>query len=519
MKAFRRRLLSLGTAGLCFGALVGSATAAGVTAGSSTLFSVPDYLDSFTGTASGGIPGRPYVAAPLPSYPIEVNFGNPSTHYIQQVGSEFSIAGDADPGPQAFVQTGGGGPAYPTSLGGNASGAGSDTGFTQTGGGPANLGYGIDYSLRDEYVVQFDAIQVDDRIDITSGDVPTGNSFIAASNSISVFFRGNGTGQVSVYNGAVDNVVPGMNTGIAAWNAPANGGQSRWYNYAVRFDRPDNEIEIYVDQNSLGVIDLDTFAGGAYSAGFSNKFVSVSAGLGDNTRDRVWTDNFQVGGEGAPNLPTTVNVFTDDFNRPNGPATGYRTFRGNWAVDNQRLVLSNTTTEAMAFVGDQPFQLPTDYEFSFDWEYIVPGNAVGKHAGALFNWDHTADRFNKAAHGYNLYWIDRASDFGLSLVRLDGVTPVALHTGTGALLAEPPDNVRIQVEGDNIRVYADGLLVIDVMDNTYRGGRAALWSYSANQTVAFDNVRVAVPEPGTVTLAALGALGLVALRLRRRKDK
>jgi hypothetical protein len=510
MKAFRRRLLSLGAAGLCIGALAGSASAAGVTAGSSSLFSVPDYLDSFTGSDVGGIPGRPFVAAGLPSYPIEVNLGNPSTHYIQQVNSAFSIASDLGPG---FAQ--GGAPAYPTSQGANASGAGSDTGFTQTGGNI--FGYGVDYSLREEYVVQVDGITVTDRFDITSGGVPTGNSFIAAPNSISVFFRGNGTGGVSIYNGAVDTPVPGMNTGIAAYNAAANGGQSRWNNYAVRFDRPDNEIEIYVNQNSLGVIDLDTFAGGIYAAGFSNHFVSVSTASGD----RTWTDNFQVGGEGAPNLPTVVNNFADDFNRPNGPATGYRTFRGNWAVDNQRLVVTNTTTEAMAFVGDQPYQLPTDFEFSFDWEFLAPGSnaTVGKHAGALFNWDHTADRFNQAAHGYNLFWIDRVADFGLSLVRFDGTTLVPLHTGTFGLLPTPPENVNIQVVGDNIRVYADGQLVIDVMDNTYRGGRAGLWSWTGNQTVAFDNVRVAVPEPGTVTLAGLGALGFVALRLRRRKDK
>jgi hypothetical protein len=507
MKSFRRRLFLLGAAGLFAGALSTAASAAGVSAGGSALFDTPDYADSFTGTADGGIPGRPYVAAGLPSYPIENNFGNPITHYTQQAGSAFSIASDLGPG---FVQ--GGAPAYPTSLGGNASGAGSDTGFTQTGGN--NLGYGVDYWLRDEYVVQVDAITVTDRVDITSGDVPTG-SYIAAANSISVFFRGNGTGQVSIYNGAVDTTIPGMNTGIAAWNAAANGGQSRWNNYAVRFNKPAKELEIYVNETSLGVVNLNTFAGGIYASGFSNEFVSVST----NTGDRTWTDNFQVGGNGAPTLPTVINLFQDDFNRPNGPATGYKTFRGSWSVQGQRLVGTTTNTETMAFVGNAPKALPTDFEFSFDWEFLAPGAnpSIGKHAGAVFNWDTTADRFNQAAHGYNLFWIDRASDFGLSLVRFDGTALVSLHSGTFGLLPAPPENVKIQVEGDNIRVYADGQLVIDVMDNTYRGGRAGFWTWSNNQSVAFDNVRVAVPEPGTITLAAFGVLGLCGLRLRRRK--
>src|SRR6185503_20276925 len=65
-----------------------------------------------------------------------------------------------------------------------SSGAGSDFGFTQTGGG---LDYGINYGLRNNYVVQADAVQTPDRIDITSGPVP---GTIFTQNSLSVFFRG-----------------------------------------------------------------------------------------------------------------------------------------------------------------------------------------------------------------------------------------------------------------------------------------------------------------------------------------
>ncbi|MEX2186747.1 MAG: LamG domain-containing protein [Pirellulales bacterium] len=327
MRLLSGRFLLLGAAAAWTIGSAGFAVAAGVPAGSSILFTIPDYTDTFTGTDSGGIPGRPYIAAGLPDYPIENNFGNPRDHFIQQAGSAFSIASDAGPG---FVQ--GGAPAYPVSLGANASGAGSDTGFTQTGGN--NLGYGVEYWLRDEYVVQVDAIQVTDRVDITSGDLPTGGH-IFTTNSISVFFRGDGSGGASVFNGATDTPIPGINTGIAAWNAAANGGQSRWYNYAVRFNQPANEIELYVDQVSLGVVDLNTFAGGIYSAGFSNHFVGVST----NTGDRTWTDNFQVGGDGAqtgmppvppephpnpgviPGLPAGLVSFWD-FDEADGPVPG-----------------------------------------------------------------------------------------------------------------------------------------------------------------------------------------------------
>jgi hypothetical protein len=60
----------------------------------------------------------------------------------------------------------------------------------------------------------------------------------------------------------------------------------------VRYDLPDHEIEIYVNEISVGVIDLTTFAGGIYD-NFSNAWVGTGAGVGAG--DRTWTDNFQVG--------------------------------------------------------------------------------------------------------------------------------------------------------------------------------------------------------------------------------
>ncbi len=53
------------------------------------------------------------------------------------------------------------------------------------------------------------------------------------------------------------------------------------------------EIELYVNQASVGVINLNTFAGGIY-ANFSNAYVGAGAGLAVG-EDRTWTDNFQVG--------------------------------------------------------------------------------------------------------------------------------------------------------------------------------------------------------------------------------
>jgi hypothetical protein len=294
----------------------------GVTAGNSSLFTTPDYSDTFTQTAQGGPPGRPDTAAPqplIPAYIVESNYGNASR--IFSTGAGFSFASDT----AGLVN---GSPAYP---GGTT--AGSATGITQTGGG---VDYAIPYGLREEYVVQVDAVQTGDRIDISSGGAPG----IFAANSLSVFFRGDGSGNASLFNGTTDTPIqasiPGFNTGIP-------GGAGTWHNYAVRYDRPGNEIEIFVDEVSKGIIDLTTFGGGVYQ-GFSNAWVGAGAGMGAGN-NRTWTDNFQVGGTGPvdhpltdhpnpgplANLPAGLLHFWD-FNEADGPQAG-RTL--NLAYDRQ----------------------------------------------------------------------------------------------------------------------------------------------------------------------------------------
>jgi hypothetical protein len=250
----------------------------GVPVGQSSLIAALDYSDTFTQTEQGGPPNRPPTAAlqPAPAYVVQNTYGNPARNFQSQgLGAgqgNFSFASDG-PGLVDGV------PTYP-----GTSGAGSNTGITQTGGG---VDYGLQYGLRDEYIVQVDAVAVGDRIDITSGGVA---GTIFQPNSLSVFFRGDGTGDASLYNGTTDtkiqSVLPTFNTGIT--------GRGQWHNYAVRFDRLGKELELFVDEVSVGTLDLTTFAGGLYQ-NFSNAAVGAGSGLAGG-ENRTWTDNFQVGG-------------------------------------------------------------------------------------------------------------------------------------------------------------------------------------------------------------------------------
>jgi PEP-CTERM motif len=267
---------------------------AGVAVGSSSLIQALDYSDTFTfgSGASGTRNGVAYNAGAFPitdapRLALESNYGNTARSWT---GSLWSLNNDANFLNGTIVYPGG-------------SGAGSVSGFTQTGGG---VDFGIEYDLRNDFVVQFDAVQVSDRIDITIGNFRDAMPGMpsAGANGLSIFFRTNGftnlgsPAEVGIWNPAIGEALTTFDTGLSGVDL------AEWHNYAVRFNLNTLELAIFVDEIALGVIDLNTFGGpkwgggvvapGAYASvvnAATNDAVSVGASGGN----RVWTDNFQVG--------------------------------------------------------------------------------------------------------------------------------------------------------------------------------------------------------------------------------
>ena len=276
----------------------------GVTVGDSDLISILDISDTFTGTADGSAnPSRPYVAAiqPAPAYVVENTHGNLGRSWT----GGFSFAQDPSAGGAGFVN---GSPAYP----GDAN-AGSATGFTQTG---SSVNYGTTYGLRNNFIVQFDAVQLGDRMNITVDGAAGG---IADASGISIFFRETAHPsfpEIGIYRAGVGETNTGLTSRIPS-------GSRTWNNYAVAFDRPNNSIEVFVNEVSRGTLDLNTFAGGAYG-NFNSSAVTVggnvNGGAGEN---RTWTDNAQIGLAQAPVGPPSLVTYVNFDESASGTGTAF----------------------------------------------------------------------------------------------------------------------------------------------------------------------------------------------------
>jgi PKD repeat protein len=193
-------------------------------------------------------------------------------------------------------------------------------------------------------------------------------------------------------------------------------------------------------------------------------------------------------------------VASDDFE--DDAIDGWNVQGGTWAESGGVMTAGPSAAggagaEQQLYLGDPSTSLPADQVvIEFDWNFLSAGNVagVGKHAGVYFCWQGGGNRWGAGSRGYQLWWIDRASDHGFVLAVWNPGLGTILNPTTGDLFAEPPRNVRIEIDGEHIRVYGDDILAFDVVDTTFRGGQLAFWTWEQGQHVDFDNVCIDGPQ-------------------------
>ncbi|MCL5098990.1 MAG: Ig-like domain-containing protein, partial [Candidatus Omnitrophica bacterium] len=247
------------------------------------LIAVGDYTDTFTlnSVRTDGLNGDNSQGA----YNLEDLHGNPATTWTPQTPYTF-VTPDTSSNPDLLNAA--------TGDPGASSGLAQVTSYTD-----ASFAYG----LRDDYVVQVDAILPSDRLDIISGETPGGG--IGGANTLSVFLRRDSTaGQphaafpdtglpaIGLYNGSKETGVFDAENKFIYVGVDDN----NWHRYAIHFDHPNNQVGIYVDGKLITTVDVSTFAGGIYM-NYSNGAVGVGGG------GAFWLDNFVVGGPEAMQEP------------------------------------------------------------------------------------------------------------------------------------------------------------------------------------------------------------------------
>ena len=199
----------------------------------------------------------------------------------------------------------------------------------------------------------------------------------------------------------------------------------------------------------------------------------------------------------------SAQLFEENFDQRDGPGPieNWTVFSEHWRVVNRTLhgltgrIIPGWNGDdigghsAWSWAGNPPIQFPTTCELSFDMEFLLQGGHVGRHGGVMFCADSPTRRSTTNNNGYDLDWIDRESDHGLRLIRYDNGRDTLIGRGASTL-RDPPSQWRIIIATETIEVWGDGQLLMEVQDETYRGGFLGFWAHGSNQFVMFDNIRV-----------------------------
>ncbi len=208
----------------------------------------------------------------------------------------------------------------------------------------------------------------------------------------------------------------------------------------------------------------------------------------------------------APPPPPATACFSDDFVIADFEKS-WTVFSGSWSVSLEELwTNSDPSAENWIWAGSPPVPARPDSSYSFDFGlfYELGSTAPFRHGGVMFCAQAATHRYDSGNSGYTLDWIDRAEDYGLRLLRIDGGQQTPLAVGTPQV-ADVPGNLQIVLDAQNIFVYGGGSLLLQAQDSTYRGGMFGVWAW-LDQVLSVDNVRFlgtcTVPPPPPIPATA-----------------
>ena len=306
-----------------------------------------------------------------------------------------------------------------------------------------------------------------------------------------------------IFAGACESIAPRFAAVRPWWTMPvytvmipfgANAVQD--YTVTVKSTRPD--IATPVGADASGSLALLFPAGGGLKQTFDIECLDVPG----TARLNVAGGNPACGDVFAEIevLPEGAKTFSDDFEQADGPPENWTVAFPDWQVTDGRLAnVPTLAAEEWIWAGNPPlwFELVERIAGTFGFD-AAPPDDVGRHGGIMFYAQAPTRR--GLTSGYELDWIDRATDRGYRLLRFDnGVEAATLAGPTFDLFPGPGSEWELTFGGDEIQFAVDGQLVFSAYDSTYRDGYLGAWVYNNGTLMTLDDVVVGEGDmpPGT----------------------
>lgn len=190
----------------------------------------------------------------------------------------------------------------------------------------------------------------------------------------------------------------------------------------------------------------------------------------------------------------------DDFS--SSTLTSWDILSESWALENGQLsVTTGRGLEGWAYEKTTPvsrsFRMEVDVAFM-----VTPGDDVGKHGGIMLSLNRAArDESHNAppgdGTGYTIDWIDRPSEHGYRMARMDSGEHVATNKFPRQENLQPGRFYRwaVDVHPEFVAFYVDGAFIGRFDDAAHQGPFwIGLWAYRNGQHIHFDNLRVTALE-------------------------
>jgi hypothetical protein len=175
--------------------------------------------------------------------------------------------------------------------------------------------------------------------------------------------------------------------------------------------------------------------------------------------------------------------WTFDTDQANGLPAGMQVFSGTWAVSAEADAPTSHNALCQKGTAEYPTLLLSDKVFTdlmISTHFKPISGKSDQAAGIIFR---IQDKDN--------YYILRANalEDNVNIYKYANGKRSAIKESSAKVSSAKWQELRVEVNGNSIRGFLDGKLIVEAHDDTFKAGKVGLWT-KADSVVCFDNVKV-----------------------------